>query len=94
MPDLRTHARGPWWVEELPRSHVTRLTGSPLHGRHGIVLPTSKRGRATSSLIRCAASHTKGNTPTRPSMAGGPCASSIVALRSRATLHELRKGLR
>ena len=49
---------------------------------------------AASSVSRCAASHTKGNTPTRPSVAGGPCASSIVALRSRATLRELREGLR
>ena len=56
MSELRTHAPGPWWVEELPRSDVTpdRI---PLHGRHGIVLHTSRRGRATSSInpLRCLA---------------------------------------
>lgn len=37
-----------------------------------------------------AASHTKGNAPTRHSLAGRP----IIVLCSRATLHELREGLR
>ena len=63
-------------------------------GSHGVVLHTSRRGRATSSVSCCAVSHTKGTRQRALHWWADLCASSIVVLRSRATLHELWKGLR
>ncbi|KAF1717186.1 hypothetical protein CSC75_19155 [Pseudoxanthomonas wuyuanensis] len=81
-PDFRTALTSLW--------RYKRLTCPEL-----VELDVQDNGAVTSAhQPRLRASQTKGNTPMRPSLSGGPCASSIVALRSRATLRELREGLR
>ena len=73
---------------------LTLLTGVAYPGVVWMVAQLAMPERATGSVIRCATSHSKGNMPTRPSLAGEPRASPIVALRSPATVHELREYLR
>ena len=93
MSESRTHAPGPWWVAELPRLDVTPDLIPTAWEATGLCC-TSRRQKRPGHEQRQLLRYTKGNTPTRPSLVGRPCASSIVVLRSSATLHELRKGLR